>query len=87
MKQTAFGNISYHRVYFLFDDGNVTKNKIDSFHCTVVELYREGVTKPFHQMEVNETFILFLHLANEIKYMMSHVSKKGLFLLKMIKNE
>ena len=26
---------------------------------TVVELYREGVTKLFHQMEVNETFILF----------------------------
>ena len=28
-------------------------------HCTVVELYREGVTKVLRQMEVNETFILF----------------------------
>ena len=31
----------------------------DFDHCTVVELYREGVTKLFHQMEVNETLILF----------------------------
>ena len=28
-------------------------------HCTVVELFKEGVTKMFHQMEVNETFMLF----------------------------
>ena len=30
-----------------------------NYICTVVELYREWVTKLFHQMEVNETFILF----------------------------
>ena len=30
-----------------------------TLHCTVVELYREGVTKLFHLMEVNETFMYF----------------------------
>ena len=69
------------------------KNLLQKVQCTVVELYTEGVTKLFHEMEVNETLILFLHLANERKYTMSDVaalhilSKKWLFLLKIIKNE
>ena len=60
--------------------------------CTVIELYREGVTKLFHQMEVNETFTLFYIWQMKENTQMSHVSalhiisKKWLFLLKTMKH-
>ena len=41
--------------YFIFG-----RNMFERYQCTVVELYKEGVTKLFQQMEVNETFIFLI---------------------------